>query len=74
MPSTGTGETERELHEVKGGLDVLFTLREEIAQWLEEAQNESKQEALGNVLGHIEGLEREYRSRQQGLQKSGTAG
>jgi hypothetical protein len=60
---------ERELHEVMGGLDLLDTLREEIAQWLEEAQDESKKEALENVLGHLEVMETEYRTRQEGLQK-----
>jgi len=57
-----------ELHEVKGGLEVLFTLREEFAQWVEEAQDASKQEALENVLAHIEALESEYRIRQEKLQ------
>lgn len=56
-----------ELHEVKGGLEVLFTLREEFAQWVEEAQDASKQEALENVLAHIEALESEYRIRQEKL-------
>lgn len=59
-----------ELHEVKGGLEVLFTLREEFAQWVEEAQDASKQEALENVLAHVEALESEYRSRQEKLKKS----
>jgi hypothetical protein len=44
-------------------------LREEFAQWVEEAEDDSKKEALENVLGHIEGLEREYRRRQEELQK-----
>lgn len=65
----GGSASENTLSEVKGGLDLLFTLREEFAQWVEEAQDASKQEALENVLGHIEGLEREYRRRQEELQK-----
>lgn len=69
MPSNSISELERELQEVKGGLDVLDTLREEIEQWLEEAQDDSKKEALENVLGHIEVMETEYRTRQEGLQK-----
>ena len=56
-----------ELHQVKGALEVLFTLREELAQWVEEAQDASKQEALENVLAHIEALESEYRIRQEKL-------
>lgn len=63
MPSDGNTKVENELHEVKGSLDLLFTLREEFAQWLEEAQDESKHEALENVLAHIEALESEFRIR-----------
>jgi hypothetical protein len=69
MSSDSMSQLEREFHQVRGGLDLLFTLREEFAQWLEEAQDDSKQEALENVLGHIEAMEREYRTRQEGLQK-----
>jgi tRNA 2-selenouridine synthase SelU len=54
-----------ELQQLQGALDVLFTLREEFAQWAEEAQDESKQEALENVLAHIEAIEQEYRRRLQ---------
>ncbi|MDX1574576.1 MAG: hypothetical protein R3285_00195 [Kiloniellales bacterium] len=52
-----------ELERVKGALDLIFELREEFAQWAEEAQDESKQEALENVLGHVEAVEREYKRR-----------
>jgi hypothetical protein len=52
-----------EFHETKGALDLLFTLREEFAQWAEEAQDASKLEALENVLGHIQGIEAEYKHR-----------
>ena len=69
MPGKIISEVERELHEINGGLDLLFTLREEFAQWLEEAQDSSKREALENVLGHIEALESEYRTRQEALRK-----
>jgi hypothetical protein len=65
----GGSASENELSEVKGALDLLFELREEFAQWVEEAEDGSKQEALENVLGHIEGLEREFRRRQEELQK-----
>ena len=73
MPSDSGSQVKGELHEVKGGLEVLFTLREEFAQWVEEAQDASKQEALENVLAHVEALESEYRIRQQKL-KQGQAG
>ncbi len=69
MASDSGSELERELHEVKGGLDVLVILREEVAQWVEEAEDDSKHEALDNVLGHIEAMEDEYRTRQAELQK-----
>jgi hypothetical protein len=62
-------ELERQLNELKGAVDLLFELREEFAQWVEEAQDGSKREALENVLGHIEAMESEYRSRQEQLQK-----
>ena len=62
-------ELERQLNELKGARDLLFELREDFAQWVEEAQDESKREALENVLGHIEALEIEYRHRQEQLRK-----
>jgi len=62
-------ELERQLNELKGALDLLFELRGEFAQWVEEAQDGSQREALENVLGHIEALESEYQSRQEELQK-----
>ena len=62
-------ELERQLSEVKGARDLLFELREDFAQWLEEAQDGSKREALENVLGHVEALESEYRRRHEELQK-----
>ena len=62
-------ELERQLNELKGAFDLLFELREEFAQWVEEAQDDSKREALDNVLGHIEALEIEYRNRREELQK-----
>jgi hypothetical protein len=52
-----------DLDRLQGALDVLFTLKEEFAQWLEEAQDGSKREALDNVLAHVESMEREYRRR-----------
>jgi hypothetical protein len=62
-------ELGRQLNELKGALDLLFELREEFAQWVEEAQDGSKREALENVLGHIEALEGENRNRQEELQR-----
>jgi uncharacterized membrane protein YgaE (UPF0421/DUF939 family) len=55
----------RELSEITGALDVLFTLREEFAQWLEEAQSEERKEELENVYRHIEAMEQEYQRRRE---------
>lgn len=67
--TNGVSELERQLNELKGASDLIFELREEFAQWAEEAQDASKREALDNVLGHIEALEIEYRNRQTELRK-----
>ena len=55
-------DAQRELHEITGALDVLFTLREEFAQWLEEAQSEERKEELANVYRHIEAMEQDLAS------------
>ena len=57
-----------DLLKVEGALDLIFELREEFAQWLEEAQDDSKQEALENVLAHVEAVEREYKQRREEMQ------
>jgi hypothetical protein len=68
MQIEDASQKERELYQVKGGLDLLFELREEFAQWVEEAQDASKHEALEYVLAHIEVLQSEYRVRQAELE------
>lgn len=72
MSNGSVSEVERQLSEVKGALDLIFDLREEFAQWVEEAEDGSKKEALENVLGHIESMEREFKRRQAEL--TGQAG
>ena len=62
-PEGKTAQTE--LSELDGALDVLFTLREEFAQWLEEAQSEERKEELENVYRHIEAMEQEYQRRRE---------
>ena len=52
-----------QLEQLKGALDVLFTLKEEFTQWAEEAQDGSKHESLDNVLNHVANMESEYRRR-----------
>jgi hypothetical protein len=56
-------DTSPEVQQLKGSLDILFTLKEEFAQWADEAQDASKKEALENVLAHVENMEGEYRRR-----------
>ncbi len=63
--------SERQLNELTGAINILFELREELAQRVEEAQDDSKHETLENVLGHIEALEAEYRNRREELKKKG---
>ncbi len=61
---------QRELSEITGALDVLFTLREEFATWLEEAQSEERKEELENVFRHVVAMEEEFqRRREQAAQK-----
>src|SRR4029453_16619594 len=42
----GVSELERQLNELSGALDLLFELREEFAQWVEEAADGSKRSSL----------------------------
>jgi len=46
-----------------GALEIIDLLREEMEQWLEEAQDESKRECLENVVAHIGAIEADYRKR-----------
>ena len=65
MSDKSTPELRDELHELTGAVDILIILREEMEQWLEEAQDPSKQETLENVVGHLEALEVEYTRRRK---------
>lgn len=68
MATGSTSELRDQLNKAIGAVDILFLLREEMAQWLEEAQDESKREALENVVGHLQALEDEYKHRRNELQ------
>ena len=48
---------------------MVSMIREEMEQWLEEAQDESKQETLENVVGHLGAIEEEYRQRHEALKE-----
>ena len=63
MDSQHKAEVREQLSELTGAVDVLGLLREEIEQWLEEAQDDSKREALENVVGHLQSMEEEYKHR-----------
>lgn len=69
MQNKSHSELQFEYHKAKGALDVLVILREEFEQWVEEAQDDSKHEALDNVLGHVEALESEYKRRLEAIQQ-----
>ena len=70
MPNEAMNKLEKELHEMNGAVNILDIIREEMELWLEEAQDESKHEALENVLNHIGALETEYQTRRENLQNS----
>lgn len=69
MDSDTTAEVRDQLHEAIGAVDILFLIREEMEQWLEEAQDSSKREALENVVGHLLAMEDEYRKRRDKLKE-----
>lgn len=68
MPNDTSPELKKELQQTIGAVGILNTLREEFEQWLEEAQDDSKHEALENVLGHIEVMDTEYKRRRTELE------
>lgn len=69
MPGTDGKDAQAELNAIDGALEVLFTLREELAQWVEEAQNEDRKEELDNVYRHVEAMEQEYQRRRAAASK-----
>ena len=68
MGSGNTVELRDQVHQITGALDIIVLLREEMQQWLEEAQDDSKQETLENVVGHLLAMEEEYKHRSAALQ------
>lgn len=69
MSTTDTKSAQAELDQIDGALDVLFTLREELAQWVEEAQSEERKEELDNVYRHVMAMEQEYERRRAAAAK-----
>ncbi len=74
MANTDHLTLDQELREAIGALDVLFTLREEFAQWLEEAQDAERKEELENVYRHICAMEDEYQRRRENIERRLKAG
>ncbi|MBE2260436.1 MAG: hypothetical protein IAE88_16375 [Rhodobacteraceae bacterium] len=73
MANNQTTDTAPQVQQLVGALDILDLLREEMAQWLDEAQDESKRECLENVLGHISAIELDFRQRlSTAREKAGT--
>jgi hypothetical protein len=62
------------LQQTLGALDVLFTLREEFATWVEEARDESSKEALENVQRRVVDVEAEFQRRREEAEKKLKAG
>jgi hypothetical protein len=67
--SSDSAKPQQELNEIAGALDVLFTLRAEFAQWLEEAQSDERKEELENVFRHVAAMEQEYKRRREAAQR-----
>ncbi len=63
MPNADKPDTAAQVQQLVGAIDILDVLREEMEQWLEEAQDESKLECLENVVGHIRAIQVSYRER-----------
>lgn len=59
-----------ELNRLLGAIDMVSQIREEMEQWLEEAQDNSKQETLENVVGHLGAIQEEYRQRHEALKEA----
>jgi len=74
MGSGNTAELRDQFQQVTGALDIIVLLREEMEQWLEEAQDDSKHETLENVVGHLLAMEDEYKHRSAALQQKLASG
>jgi hypothetical protein len=68
MDSGSTADLHDQFQQLAGALDIIVLLREEMEQWLEEAQDDSKHETLENVVGHLLAMEDEYKHRSAELQ------
>ena len=69
MSNKSRQQIAEELQQTLGALDVLFTLREEFATWVEEARDESSKEALENVQRRVVDVEAEFQRRREEAEK-----
>lgn len=69
MSNQNRQQIAEELQQILGALDVLFTLREEFATWVEEANDESSKEALENVQRRVGDMEAEFHRRREEAEK-----
>jgi hypothetical protein len=74
MSNESRQQIAEELQQTLGALDVLFTLREEFATWVEEARDESSKEALENVQRRVIDVEAEFQRRREEAEKKLKAG
>ena len=74
MSNQNRQQIAEELQQILGALDVLFTLREEFATWVEEANDESSKEALENVQRRVVDMEAEFHRRREEAEKKLKAG
>ncbi len=74
MSNESRQQIAEELQQILGALDVLFTLREEFATWVEEARDESSKEALENVQRRVVDVEAEFQRRREEAEKKLKAG
>lgn len=74
MSNESRQQIAEELQQILGALDVLFTLREEFATWVEEARDESSKEALENVQRRVVDVEAEFQRRREKAEKKLKAG
>jgi len=63
-------EKRDELNRLIGASYMISLLLEEMEEWLEEARDESKQETLENIVGHLAAMQQEYRRRRVALQEA----
>ena len=62
---TGEASREQERFRLEGAFEVLDALREELEQWLEEAQDESGRDALAKVVARVATMEEDYARRRR---------